>query len=116
MTQYQKPPPPGIRRILWAVRLKFEAMTAIAMLETWEKLLVYCLLFGLICLFWWSFLHYSPSHYAYLSRRCAYYIWGDESLSPGHEMRTWIWNHLGGATGRAAEPVAAVGKGVKIDL
>lgn len=37
--------------------------------------------------FWWSVYNYLPAHVAYLSRRLAYYLYGDE----GAAILGWTW-------------------------
>ncbi|KAL7416784.1 hypothetical protein BDY24DRAFT_378242 [Mrakia frigida] len=81
MTFPHRPPPPGLRRFFWRQRIWFEATFGLAMLDTWEIIMVYSILLFFTSFLLLSIYYYLPTHVSFLRRRAAYYITGDESSS-----------------------------------
>ncbi|WVQ86064.1 hypothetical protein IAT38_008232 [Cryptococcus sp. DSM 104549] len=76
---YTPRPPPGIRRRLWDWSMWFQSTFALSMMQPWEKAVILSTLSIVTLLFWISVYTYLPNHLAYLSRRFAYYVYGDET-------------------------------------
>ena len=112
-------------------RIRLESTFGLAMMETWEKVLICTHIISLFSLhliltqtfidgaflsitllFWLSFFTYYPGHLAYLSRRFSYYVFEDESVDVGLMVREWLaeqarrgWQRfkaVGGADGSRA--------------
>ena len=50
-------------------------------------------------LFWYSVYNYTPGHIAYLCRRFAYYVYGDETVDLNVVFREWVSRVLQSARG-----------------
>ncbi|OCF36823.1 hypothetical protein I316_01419 [Kwoniella heveanensis BCC8398] len=109
MPHYPPRPPPGIRRYIWDKRVLIESTFALSMMQPWEKLLIVGTLLITCLLFWVSVYTYYPSHLAYLSRRFAYYVYGDETA----DVRGMFWAWIKAQFVRAGEGVKGVVGGEK---
>ncbi|GFZ43873.1 hypothetical protein JCM24511_01593 [Saitozyma sp. JCM 24511] len=103
MVMYPKRPNSAPARWIWSVRVKLESGFGLAMLETWEKVLVWSTVLLLTFLFWFSVITYTPGHLAYLARRFSYYVFDDENVDLGLLFREMVkgWLRVGweGVTG-----------------
>lgn len=48
------------------------------------------IVFPITALFWYSAFTYFPAHFEYISRRYAYYVFGDETVSTSALLRAWL--------------------------
>ncbi|KIR35671.1 hypothetical protein I352_01948 [Cryptococcus deuterogattii MMRL2647] len=112
---YTPRPPPGIRRKLWEWSTKFECTFALSMMQPWEKAVIWSTLTIITLLFWFSVYTYLPGHLAYLSRRYAYYVYGDEAAHLDYfvpRVGEWVGSQVGRSIGevRKGMGLAAGGK------
>ncbi|WVR07083.1 hypothetical protein IAU60_004122 [Kwoniella sp. DSM 27419] len=115
MPHYPPRPAPGFRRFIWDKRVLIESTFALSMMQPWEKVLIVGTLFITLLLFWVSVYSYYPSHLAYLSRRFAYYVYGDETADVRGYFREWVKAQVGrGLDG--VRGVIGIGDKVKADL
>nr|ODN97575.1 hypothetical protein L204_02993 [Cryptococcus depauperatus CBS 7855] len=81
---YASLPPSGLQRMLWRWSTKFQAASAISMLQPWEKAVVGIIALIVTLLVWFSIYAYYPEHATYLSQRFSFYIFGDEHIGMGN--------------------------------
>ncbi|KLT40944.1 hypothetical protein CC85DRAFT_286977 [Cutaneotrichosporon oleaginosum] len=96
IVRYDKQPPRGIRRYLWKKGVQIDAHLCFAMLEWWEALLIALMVLPVTLFFWYSCYAYFPGHIRYLSRRFAYYVYGDDSVDLVAGARAYVaeWVNL----------------------
>ncbi|BEJ15620.1 hypothetical protein CspHIS471_0502250 [Cutaneotrichosporon sp. HIS471] len=90
IVRYDKMPPRDIRRYLWKKCVQIDAHLCFAMLEWWEALLIALIVLPVTLFFWYSSYAYFPGHIRYLTRRYAYYVYGDEALDLLASSRAYI--------------------------
>ncbi|CED83930.1 HTH CenpB-type DNA-binding domain [Phaffia rhodozyma] len=66
----------------FSIQFRFPSIAfRLAMMDTWEIIIIYSILLVVLSLLSFAILFYLPVHVGFLSRRAAYYIKGDESRS-----------------------------------
>ncbi|EKD00221.1 hypothetical protein A1Q2_05398 [Trichosporon asahii var. asahii CBS 8904] len=112
MARYRPPPPPPNPLRLGGVltySVRIDGHLGTAMLEWWEALIVGIVVLPITALFWYSCFKYFPSQFHYMSRRFAYYVFGDENVDMIAAVRGYIaellnllWFYIRGAPAKAA--------------
>ncbi|KAJ8488606.1 hypothetical protein ONZ45_g10875 [Pleurotus djamor] len=84
-------PKSKIQQFFWKRRVWFEATFAFSMLEPWEKIMLFMIMFVFAALFLTGAVKYFPTHLSIMRRRAVYYLIGQE----GDEYLLWQWLGLG---------------------
>ncbi|TXT08936.1 hypothetical protein VHUM_02410 [Vanrija humicola] len=114
ISRYDRMPENKWLRPLWKKGVQIDSHLCFSMFEWWETVILSLIVFPITALFWYSAFTYFPAHFEYISRRYAYYVFGDETVSTSLLVRAWLQN--------AAEWVITEGRrllgdaGAKVEL
>ncbi|TIA88361.1 hypothetical protein E3P99_02625 [Wallemia hederae] len=75
----QPPNPNSFSYLLWKFRTGFESEWGLAILEPWERALVFSLVTAILSIILFSVFFYAPAQLLRLKTRLAYYLFGSES-------------------------------------